>query len=195
MGKCLVLFVEGDTEVEFYKAVIADARSRRPDRRFNINIETRNVKGVGGFKVNALRKFCKEIKPKYDSGTEFVVALCRDTDVFELSSKPPIKWEDVERDFIDNGAKVIHVKARHSIEDWFLADTEGIIAFLKLPKKTKVKGSSGYDKLKKLYRLSNKMYIKGMRSNGMVNHLDISKIVNAVKEELKPIYKVLEVEF
>ena len=72
---------------------------------------------------------------------------------------------------------------------------EGIIAFLKLPKKTKVKGSSGYDKLKKLYRLSNKMYIKGMRSNGMVNHLDISKIVNAVKEELKPIYKVLEVEF
>jgi len=30
---------------------------------------------------------------------------------------------------------------------------------------------------------------------GVLNSYDISKIVNAVKEELKPIYKVLEVDF
>lgn len=28
MSKCLVLFVEGDTEVEFYKRVIANARDK-----------------------------------------------------------------------------------------------------------------------------------------------------------------------
>ena len=137
MEKCLVLFVEGDTEVEFYKAVIAYAREKRVNKMFDTLIECRNVYGVGGFKNIALRKFVKEIKPKYGENVDFTVVLCSDTDVFELSSKPPIKWEDVERDFIDNGAKVIHVKARHSIEDWFLADTEGIIAFLKLPKKRK----------------------------------------------------------
>lgn len=48
MGRCLVLVVEGDTEVEFYKRVISDARQKRTDGRFDINIECKNVKGVGG---------------------------------------------------------------------------------------------------------------------------------------------------
>ncbi len=30
MSKCLVLFVEGDTEVEFYKQVVANARKLHP---------------------------------------------------------------------------------------------------------------------------------------------------------------------
>lgn len=30
MNKCLVLFVEGDTEVEFYKAVITFAKKKQP---------------------------------------------------------------------------------------------------------------------------------------------------------------------
>ena len=194
MSKCLVLFVEGETEVEFYKAVIADARRRRQDGRFDISIETRNVKGVGGFKSIALRKYLKEIKPRYDSETEFVVALCRDTDVFELASKPPVKWDEVEKEFCKNGAQVIHVEAKRSIEDWFLVDSDGIIAFLRLPKKTKISGSSGYDKLSKLYRQANKMYIKGMKSNGMVNRLDIPKIVSSVKDQLKPLYKAMGVD-
>ena len=53
MSKCLVLFVEGDTEVEFYRRVISKARQKRTNGRFDINIECKNVKGVGGFK-----KFC-----------------------------------------------------------------------------------------------------------------------------------------
>lgn len=51
MSKCLVLFVEGDTEVEFYKQVVANARKLHPAGRFDTNIEYRNVRGVGGFKV------------------------------------------------------------------------------------------------------------------------------------------------
>ena len=57
MSKCLVLFVEGDTEVEFYKQVVANARKLHPAGRFDTNIEYRNVRGVGGFKSIALRKF------------------------------------------------------------------------------------------------------------------------------------------
>ena len=120
MGKCLVLFVEGDTEVEFYKAIIGDARLRRPNKQFDISIEIKNVKGVGGFKNNALRKFIKEIKPKYDTDTDFVVALCRDTDVFELSPKPPIKWEEVEKEFINNGAVVVHIKILEFISKFII---------------------------------------------------------------------------
>ena len=43
MSKCLVLFVEGDTEVEFYKQVVANARKLHPAERFDTNIEYRNV--------------------------------------------------------------------------------------------------------------------------------------------------------
>ena len=68
---------------------------------FDINIEYRNV---GGFKNIALRKFTKEIKKKYDEDCKFIITLCRDTDVFELAPKPPVKWDEVESDMYAAGA-------------------------------------------------------------------------------------------
>ena len=62
MSKCLVLFVEGDTEVEFYKQVIANARKQRPNGMFDTSIECKSINGVGGFKNIVLRKFVKDIK-------------------------------------------------------------------------------------------------------------------------------------
>ena len=51
MSKCLVLFVEGDTEVEFYRRVISKARQKRRNGRFDINIECKNVKASEGLKI------------------------------------------------------------------------------------------------------------------------------------------------
>lgn len=73
MNKCLILFVEGDTEVEFYKKVVSNARKHHPVGRFDTNIEFKNVRGVGGFKNIALRKFIKEIKPNYEDNCEFTI--------------------------------------------------------------------------------------------------------------------------
>ena len=105
MSKCLVLFVEGDTEVEFYKQVVANARKLHPAGRFDTNIEYRNVGGVGGFKSIALRKFTKEIKTKFDDDCEFTIVLCSDTDVFDFASKPPIKWGEIKKELKANGAE------------------------------------------------------------------------------------------
>lgn len=194
MSKCLVLFVEGETEVEFYKQVVANARKLHPGRMFDTSIEYRCIKGIGGFKNEALRKFVKDIKVKYEDNCVFTVALCRDTDVFEFSPKPPVRWDEVENALLESGAsKVIHVEARHCIEDWFLYDAESIIGFLRLNKKTKVSGKSGYEKLQRLYKQANKVYYKGIKSNGMIEHLDIEKIVDIVKDQLNPLYKVLGV--
>lgn len=114
MNKCLVLFVEGDTEVEFYKQVVANARKLHPAGRFDTNIEYRNVGGVGGFKSIALRKFVKEIKTKYEDNCEFTIVLCSDTDVFGFASKPPIKWNEVKRELMNNGAlKVVLLYHTH----------------------------------------------------------------------------------
>lgn len=195
MSKCLVLFVEGDTEVEFYRQVVANARKLHPSGRFDTSIEYRNVGGVGGFKNIALRKFVKEIKPKYEDSCEFTVVLCSDTDVFDFAPKPPIRWDEVERELAGSGAsKVIHVQAKRSIEDWFLYDIEGILGFLRLSRNTKVSGKNGYDKLQHLYKQANKVYYKGIQSNGMIGRLDIEKIANAVKDQLNPLYKALGVD-
>lgn len=170
MSKCLVLFVEGDTEVEFYKQVVANARKLHPAGRFDTNIEYRNVGGVGGFKSIALRKFTKEIKTKFDDDCEFTIVLCSDTDVFDFASKPPIKWGEIKKELKANGAgNIIHIQAKRSIEDWFLYDIEGILGFLRLGKNTKVSGKNGYDKLQRLYKQANKVYYKGIKSNGMID--------------------------
>lgn len=192
MNKCLVLFVEGDTEVEFYKRIISDARNRMPNRRLNINIEIRNIEGVGGFKNIALRKFIKDIKRKYGIDYEYTIVLCRDSDVFELAQKPPVNWNEVETAFFDNGAsKVIHIEAIHTIEDWFLYDFEGILSFLRLPKSTKMPKGNGYERLKTLFRKADKMYYKGMKSNGMVERLDIKKIVHNIHDQIGSLYNAL----
>lgn len=194
MSRCLVLFVEGDTEIEFYKQVVANVRKLHPAGRFDTNIEYRNVRGVGGFKSIALRKFVKEIKPKYDADCEFTIVLCSDTDVFDFASRPPIKWNDVKKELIDNGAsKIIHIQAKRSIEDWFLYDIEGILKFLRLSKNTSVSGKNGYDKLQRLYKQANKVYYKGIQSNGMIGRLDIEKIAASVKDQLAPLYQALGV--
>lgn len=169
MSNCLILFVEGDTEVEFYKQIVAKARKLHPNGRFDTNVEYRNVRGVGGFKSIALRKFIKEIKPKYDKDCKFTIVLCSDTDVFDFAPKPPIKWNEVKKELMDNGAsEIIHVQARSSIEDWFLYDVEGILGFLRLSKSTKVSGKNGYEKLQRLYKQANKVYYKGIQSNGIM---------------------------
>ena len=148
-----------------------------------------------GFKSIALRKFTKDIKTKYDNDCEFTVVLCSDTDVFEFSPKPPVKWNEVKKDLKDNGAaKIIHIQARKSIEDWFLYDIEGILGFLRLSKKTKVSGNSGYNKLQRLYKQANKVYFKGIKSNGMIERLNIEKIADAVKDQLNPLYEALGID-
>ena len=195
MSKCLVLFVEGDTEVEFYKKVVANARKLHPMGRFDTNIDYRNVGGVGGFKSIALRKFKKQIKPNYEEDCEFTIVLCSDTDVFDFSPKPPIKWDEVKKELMDNGAsEIIHVQAKRSIEDWFLYDLEGILRFLRLGKNIKASGKNGYDKLQSLYKKAHKVYYKGIQSNGMIDCLDIEKIANTVNDQLNPLYKALGVD-
>ena len=73
-------------------------------------------------------------------------------------------------------------------------DIERILGFLRLGKNTKVSGKNGYDKLQRLYKQANKVYYKGIQSNGMIERLNIEKIANAVKEQLNPLYKALGVE-
>ena len=65
------------------------------------------------------------------------VILCIDTDVFEFVKKPPVDKTAVKKSIEEAGAKkVCYIEARHSIEDWFLEDFEGVVSYLRLPRGT-----------------------------------------------------------
>lgn len=194
MNKCLVFILEGDTEKEFYKYLVQYIKKKHQVTKFSTQIEYLDMEGVGCFKKIAGRKFEKFVKKKYGSDCEYTVVLCRDTDVFELSPKPPVKWKDVKKDFLEKGAsRVIDVKAKHSIEDWFLYDLDGIAKFLKVEPPKNLKGKNGYEKLQNLYKKANKVYYKGSKSNGLIQKLSMDVICQNVDRELKPLYTALGV--
>lgn len=193
MNKCLVLFVEGSTEVEFYKELIKKIRCSTESGRLDYKIIYRNVNGIGGFKKEVNRIFLKEILPKV-SDYHITVALCYDTDVFGYVQKPKIKWTEVESMLLNDGAsKVLHVKAINSIEDWFLYDIAGICSFLKLKQPITLNGTNGYDKLKNLFLKTNKIYTKGREVRGFVQFLNIDLICQNIVDQIKPLYKELAI--
>lgn len=191
--KGIIFFAEGDTEIEFYKKVIQHLHNKKG--RFNIDkILFENIKGITNYKNRINRIFNKRTIVEYPN-YEFIVFLCYDTDVFEYEQHPKINWKDIEKDLDANGAiKIIHLKAKNSIEDWFLKDKNNIIKFLKLPKETKLKGKNGQEKIKNLFKKANRTYVKGQKCEGFIDNLDMEVILQEAPKELKAIYKILEID-
>lgn len=82
----VTLFVEGDTEVDFYKKLIAYFREKNGGR-LHCKVDVRNVKGVGKYQNKVCRIFENSVKKQYP-GYDYKVVLCYDSDVFEYSRKP-----------------------------------------------------------------------------------------------------------
>lgn len=192
MPKYIVIFVEGETEEELYKNhIIPLVRNNMPNGRLVCEVEVINVRGAGGFKNDSLMKF-KKIK-KLNSDKKFVVAMCYDTDIFEVASKPPINWNLVEMKMKTAGAdKIIRIKAEKSIEDWMLYDLKGICRWLRITPPSKINGNNGYEKLQNLFRKSNKTYIKGKKVSGLLEKLDVNLIISQVGEEIDILLKELK---
>lgn len=187
-NKVIVLFVEGPTEIEFYKAVIKRAHDLM-NVPFECTVEYADMKGIGNYKKDALRKFNK-IKEKYKENKEFYIFLCIDSDVFELSKKPPINKQEIHSELQSAGAKsVSDIVARQSIEDWFLIDLQGVLSYLRLPSKTKRPKGRGQESLKKLFNSASKVYVKGGKTEGFIKKLNIDKIMQSCCKSLYPLCK------
>lgn len=188
MHKHIVLCVEGETEIEFYKKLINYFKSINNSKNFKNKIDFINANGIGGFKKEVLRKFEKQIKTRCKN-CEAIIVLCYDLDVFEdnFYSKPNFDIDDIKKDFLKKKSvkEVIKIGANKSIEDWFLIDVNGILKFLKLDLNTKIQGKNGSEKLKNLYKKVNKIYLKGNRSNNLIENLNIELIYQKIKKDVK----------
>lgn len=192
MDNIVAFFVEGPTEIEFYKAIINTIRkvSAKP---YSCKFKWIDLQGIGNYKCSALKQF-NTLKEK-NPDSAITVVMCIDTDVFETSKRPPINKKAVQETLISAGAhKAFYICASKSIEDWFLSDYEGVRRYLGSRTPAKRPKGIGQNVLKDLFRSSGKMYIKGKKVDGFIEKLDIQKIIQLHCKELKPLCSCIKAD-
>ena len=189
MKKCVVIYTEGETDDEFYKKVLSFIKNKIPGNKFKVDVlKSFFITGIGKFQNKLLNKFNNEIIKKYAKTHEIIAVLCYDTDVFEFGVHPPINRSKLEEDLINYGASsVIHIKAKKSIEDFFMLDLDGIVNYLKITKPKNLKGSTGLKKLETLFLKANRIYQKGHKCAGFIDSLNMDIIFPNICNEIKPL--------
>lgn len=195
MKKGIIILLNDDTEEIFYNRLINQLRSFFSNERFAIDkLLIRNLKGIGNYKTKVKRILVNNIIAN-NPDTKFTVILCYDTVVSDFSHKPPVVWSDVEEDLKKGGAhKVIHIKAKDSIEDWFLFDVAGILRYLKLSPAMNISKDKGKKSIENLFREAEKVYIKGSQTEGFIDNLDVNIIMESICPDIKNLCKELGVK-
>ena len=143
------------------------------------------------YNVNLINNKYIEQDEQKDESIVYVTDLIDTTDL-------NINYEylaDKESDLKYRGAsKVIHIKATKTIEDFFIHDIDGIVNFLKIQKPKILKGSTGLEKLEKLFLKGNRIYQKGHKCSGFIDSLDMNIILPHICNELKPLCTQLGIE-
>lgn len=182
-NKIIVIFVEGQTEEVFYSRICRYIQDKKGTTN---KIIIKNLRGIGNYENKAFAKLKHEIIPKYKNAN--ILVFCGyDTDVFEIpfQQKPPVNWKYVSKKIQSLGYKLHHIKAKKSIEDWFLVDIDSLCNFLKIKKFKKIPGKNGYEKIKYLFKKGKKVYQKGYNVNDFVEKLNIEIIYEKLKNEFK----------
>ena len=189
----VILFVEGATDELFYKRLIETLRKEKGEKiKHNVQVIIENLKGIGQYKHKLSRIIKNKIKRDYRN-CRCCAILCYDTDVFEFSSKPPLILGNIVKELKKDGVdEVKFIKASHSIEDWFLIDSDGVLIFLNLPAdKNKVDRTRGLKEIERLFKKANRVYVKGLKCNGFIECLDMRKILSYISQDIKAIYEEL----
>ncbi len=191
----VVLFVEGETDEVFFKALIDYYRTvsiteLRPCRICNL-------RGVTRYSSKLLAKLKNEFLPDAKNKAYKIQTVCcsYDTDVFEERNPLMVDWNALKKAVRRMGVEeLIQLGIKSSIEDWLLCDQEGICHFLKLKDFPKsLKGNSGNEKLNDLFGKAKKVYQKGYQTKDLVAALNMGVIRGMNKDVLEPLEKALNV--
>lgn len=189
----IVLFVEGETEKEFYEALMKFYFKNYSPKIKGYKIF--NVKGISRFETKVATKLKYDVVPHHDV-SNIKVVCCYDSDVFELAQKPPTNWEIVKKKVNELGINSFsEVKAVRMIEDWFLKDLKGLCQYLKIEEPKRVEGKDGLGKIKTLFKKGKKpkIYQKGSYSHKFIPSLNLLTIRNSVKLDLSVVESALGV--
>ncbi|MBQ2188695.1 MAG: hypothetical protein II401_09115 [Bacteroidales bacterium] len=194
--KQTVIFVEGDADEMIFRRLIAYYMEN--GWKCDTHIEYVNA---NGFPTEA--KIASKLRQIENCSKGVVVhfktVCCEyDSDVFDLKYQRQPNWKIIKAHLKDKFelSGFCHIEARTSIEDWILDDTEGLLNALNLPQDTKLKGTLGQDKVSDLFWKKNIIYNRYKGKNNIrkfIEKLDIAKIRDARKKELKEFEKLLGV--
>ena len=191
----VLIFVEGDTDEVFFKALIDYYVSVSSNKL--LPYEVCNLKGVTRYSSKLLAKLKNEYLPTAKLGSYKIKTVCcsYDTDVFEVKQPQIVKWDNIGKSVKRMGIdEFIRVGVKSSIEDWILNDIHGICNFLRLKQvPSSLKGINGYQKLLDLYNKARKTYKKGYETKELINALDMSAIRNKRQDVLAPLEEALGV--
>lgn len=191
----IVLFVEGDTDLVFFNALLQYYRSvsKTPIRA----AEVVNMQGVTRYASKMMNKLQNEIMPLARQKGRRVQAVCcsYDTDVFE-QGKQIVDWKQVEKNVKRLGVSAFCILGVQSMmEDWLLDDLNGLCTYLKLKQApTSLSGKTGYEKLVSLFAKGGLKYTKGISASTFMPMIDMSIIREKRKEALKELEEALGVD-
>lgn len=191
----VILFVEGDTDELFFKALIEYYRQKSQKQLLPCSIC--NLKDVTRYTSKLLAKLKNEYLPEARNKTFKIQTVCcsYDTDVFEVKHPLMVDWRALEKKVKKLGIEhFVQIGVKSAIEDWILDDIEGICAFLKMKTVPRaLKGSDGFSKLADLYVKAHRTYQKGYATKELIATLDMGKIVEKRKDALVQLENVLGV--
>ena len=174
----IVIFVEGDTDEVFFKALLEYYKS--VSRTELVPCDVCNLKGVTRYASKLLAKLKNDILPDAKSKNINIRTVCcsYDTDVFEVRNPLIVNWDSIRKSVKRMGVEnFIRIGVCSSIEDWILDDMDGLCAYLKLKQIPKaLKGTDGNAKLCDLYSKARRTYSKGYATYEMIRSLDMGKI-------------------
>lgn len=191
----VVLFVEGETDEVFFKALIDYYRTISTSEMRPCKIY--NLRGVTRYSSKLLAKLKNDCLPDAkNKGYKIQTVCCTyDTDVFEVRNPLIVDWSALRKAVKRMGIEeFIQLGIKSSIEDWLLCDQESICRFLKLKVIPKtLKGNNGNEKLNDLFGRANKVYQKGYQTKDLVTSLDMGVLRNKNKVFLEPLERALNV--
>lgn len=190
-----VIFVEGDADELIINRLLDYYKSNGWSRPKGIRVF--NTHGTPIWRN--MRVGLVGIQQCQNTPVYFRAVCCEfDTDVYDKGIQTEPDWKDVEKKLKKEFGvrEFCCLRAETSIENWMLDDTEGVLSALGLPKNTKVKGSSGHNKMENLFLMKGTSYFrnKGMdKIKPVIDKLDMGKIRKARKKELESFEKLLGV--
>ena len=178
-----LIFIEGDTEEEFYEKVFP---------RYLGKIQRKIINLHGNFNI-----YNKVLDKTVQSLSKFPTFNFRVYCFIDRESKyhnPPLDINilrakfNTDKDFRRRVSSTDVIFATPMIEAWFFYDITGIFSFLKVPRhlrnpnKYRTVQKLTANDLSRLFVRYKKFYIKGKRCKSFIDNLDIDKIYMNCKE-------------
>jgi hypothetical protein len=187
MLKHKIIFCREGVVAGFYRAVAEQCIFPEDVSSINVAAYGTATNSLGYPKLHLMSKYGNLLRSNTDSVEVF---LCYDRQSTVFNQISPEDWKEIGVTLVKTFTKieVTHIIHTQSIEDWLLADVNGLKRFI--GKLTDIPVINGREYIKDCYRANNRTYVSSNESEGkkLIAALDLNKIVTAHRNDLVSLF-------